>query len=35
LTNGNANFAMRRVTSPADIYPVFRELFSGSTAEAA
>ena len=34
LVDGNANFAMRRVSSPSDIYPVFRELFVGS-AEAA
>ena len=34
LVDGNENFAMRRVSSPSDIYPVFRELFSGS-AEAA
>ncbi|MEZ5925731.1 MAG: YeaH/YhbH family protein [Hyphomicrobiaceae bacterium] len=25
-----ANFAMQRASSPADIYPVFRELFSGA-----
>ena len=30
LVDGNENFAMRRVSSPSDIYPVFRELFSGS-----
>ena len=24
------NFAMRRVTSPEDIFPVFRELFSAN-----
>ena len=35
LVEGNANFAMRRVASPADIYPVFRELFSGSAEAAA
>ena len=35
LIAGNANFAMRRVASPADIYPVFRELFSGSAEAAA
>jgi hypothetical protein len=26
------NFAMKRVSNPADIYPVFRELFSASAA---
>lgn len=26
----HAHFAMRRVSSPSEIYPVFRELFSGS-----
>jgi uncharacterized sporulation protein YeaH/YhbH (DUF444 family) len=28
------NFAMRRVASPEDIYPVFHELFSASVAAA-
>jgi len=35
LVSDNANFAMRRVASPSDIYPVFRELFSGSAEAAA
>ena len=35
LVDANANFAMRRVASAADIYPVFRELFSGSAEAAA
>ena len=35
LVDANSNFAMRRVASPADIYPVFRELFSGSAEVAA
>jgi uncharacterized sporulation protein YeaH/YhbH (DUF444 family) len=26
----HSNFAMKRVTSPEDIYPVFRELFSAN-----
>ncbi|MEM9355484.1 MAG: YeaH/YhbH family protein [Pseudomonadota bacterium] len=30
ITNEHENFAMRRVSSPSDIYPVFRELFSAS-----
>lgn len=30
LETGNPHFAMRRVSSPADIYPVFRELFTAS-----
>jgi uncharacterized sporulation protein YeaH/YhbH (DUF444 family) len=30
-----ANFAMKRISKPADIYPVFRELFARRTAEAA
>ena len=34
LVAGNSNFAMRRVASPGDIYPVFRELFSGEAAAA-
>ncbi len=28
------NFAMKRISKPADIYPVFRELFAKKTAEA-
>ncbi len=28
------NFAMKRIASPADIYPVFRDLFARQTAEA-
>ena len=34
LVEGNANFAMRKVSSPAEIYPVFRELFAGTEAAA-
>ncbi len=34
LIDGNENFAMKRVSSPAEIYPVFRELFDGSVAAA-
>ena len=30
LIERHTNFAMQRVFSPADIYPVFRELFSGA-----
>ena len=30
LTSDNANFAMRRVSNPGEIYPVFRELFAAS-----
>lgn len=30
ITEEHENFAMRRVSSPGDIYPVFRELFSAS-----
>ncbi|MGI9425106.1 MAG: YeaH/YhbH family protein [Hyphomicrobiaceae bacterium] len=30
MTKENANFAMRRVSNPGEIYPVFRELFSAS-----
>ncbi|MGI9520114.1 MAG: YeaH/YhbH family protein [Hyphomicrobiaceae bacterium] len=30
LTGENENFAMRRVSNPGEIYPVFRELFSAS-----
>lgn len=30
-----ANFAMKRISKPADIYPVFRELFSREVKEAA
>jgi uncharacterized sporulation protein YeaH/YhbH (DUF444 family) len=30
LTGEHENFAMRRVSSPGEIYPVFRELFSAS-----
>ena len=29
------NFAMKRISKPGDIYPVFRELFSGKTRELA
>ena len=29
------NFAMKRISKPADIYPVFRELFARRSAEAA
>jgi uncharacterized protein len=35
LVEGNKNFAMKRVASPAEIYPVFRELFDGSAEAAA
>ncbi len=35
LVEGNENFAMKRVSSPAEIYPVFRELFDGSAEAAA
>ena len=30
ITDEHENFAMRRVSSPSDIYPVFRELFGAS-----
>lgn len=30
LTANNANFAMRRVSNPGEIYPVFRDLFATS-----
>lgn len=30
LSGGHPHFAMRRVSSPGEIYPVFRELFSAS-----
>ena len=30
VAGGQPHFAMRRVSSPGEIYPVFRELFSGS-----
>jgi hypothetical protein len=30
LADAEGNFAMRRVTTPGEIYPVFRELFSAS-----
>ncbi len=32
VAGGHDHFAMRRVSSPGEIYPVFRELFSGSSA---
>jgi uncharacterized protein len=35
LVDENENFAMKRVSSPAEIYPVFRELFDGSAEAAA
>ena len=35
LADDNPNFAQRRVSAPEDIYPVFRELFSGTKAAAA
>ena len=35
LVDAESNFAMRRVSSPSDIYPVFRELFSGPAEAAA
>jgi len=35
LVDAEPNFAMRRVSSPSDIYPVFRELFSGGAEAAA
>ena len=34
VMEAHANFAMQRASSPADIYPVFRALFSGSEAAA-
>jgi hypothetical protein len=30
IAERNKHFAMRRVTSPAEIFPVFHELFSAS-----
>jgi len=32
VDEANENFAMRRVSSPGDIFPVFRELFSPTEA---
>lgn len=32
IRGGSSNFAMQRIESPADIYPVFRELFKKSLA---
>ena len=34
LGEKQSNFAMRQVSQPGEIYPVFRELFSGSEAAA-
>ena len=31
----NAHFAMKRVTNPGEIYPVFRELFAATPAKEA
>ena len=31
IAGSHPHFAMRRVSSPSEIYPVFRELFSGSS----
>ena len=32
IADRNRHFAMRRVTSPAEIFPVFHELFSSTAA---
>ena len=35
LTADWGNFAMKRISRPADIYPVFRELFARNARESA